>query len=133
MINARHSNAILTVHASLDVRTSQDPTILVPHVSTIITGHSIASYGQSKIDQKRTLMERYSIVFAKEQPNHDDVIDVCFRLICISMELYHWKDAENYARDLRRFISMQSQNVWELRGACEFYIGLNLAHQRNYV
>ena len=99
---------------------------------------AVPDTNEKKLKLKKTLIAKYSSLSNCNDFDVNVLTDVCFRLVYVSMELGHWKDAENYSKEMLEFIripddadAQQRQLSSALRGACEFYVGINLYHQRD--
>lgn len=93
----------------------------------------------SKSSKKRELRDKLSNLLKKDA-SEDEIMDVLFKLVYITMELGHWRDSEMYAKEMMKHLritknmdSIVKKNIEALQGSCEFYIGLNLAHQKDLI
>lgn len=96
------------------------------------------SQSTTKIAEKRELLAKLEV--SKKRGSEDVVVETLFRLMYVSMELERWEDARGYATVLRNTLEVnetmgetERKNITALQGACEFYVGLNLAHMGDLV
>lgn len=93
----------------------------------------------TKTAKKNELMTKLAALKKAKGPL-DAIVETLFKLVYVLMELTQWATAGEYSSELRTMLvvddsmsDLEKQNVSALQGACEFYIGLNLAHQNDLV
>lgn len=105
-------------------------------ISVFLDGHEgIVIF--SGVEGKKTLMKKREFSLLKEEKDYHEICDVLFGLVYVCIELGHWKDCENYARELRNILRNISDEMIDSRtvliGSCEYYIGISLFRQNKYV
>lgn len=105
-------------------------------ISVLLDDHEGFAF-PSGIEGKKILMKRRESFLLNKETDIYKVCDMLFGLIYVCIELGHWKDCENYSRELRGILEKASDKMIDKRiiliGSCEYYIGISLFRQERYI